>query len=134
MKKIQLNGKTLIMALSFFAFMILGTISASAQNWVSSDEALLLLKDQISTLESDYAQANNDQERLDIAFSVKYYSTVYGQIGDLGMEVSVAVDAARPQNKATKHSSGLIYFGTEAPDFKVKSQALINAATDLLSN
>jgi len=134
MKKIQLNGKALMMALSFFAFMILGSVSVSAQNWVTSSEAVLLLKDKLTTLETEYNQASTDQQRVEVAFETRYFRTVFYQVTDGGQEVGDAVESARPINKPGIHSSGMIAFSKVHPNFKNDVQALVDAGTDLLSN
>jgi hypothetical protein len=133
MKKFKLNGKNLMMGLSFFVFMMLGSFSANAQ-WVNSSEAKVLIKGELATLQNDFDQAPTDQARLDIAFVMKYYYQVYHQIAEAGMEVSQAVDSSKPSNKAEKHSSGLIYFAAEDANFKAEVLALVATATDLLSN
>jgi hypothetical protein len=129
-----MNGKNLMMGLSFFVFMMLGSFSVSAQNWVTTPEAKILIKGELATLQSDFDQAQTDQQRLDIAFVMKYYYQVYHQIAEAGMEVSQAVDSSKPTNKASKHSSGLIYFSANDANFKSQVLALVDAATDLLSN
>jgi hypothetical protein len=133
MTKFKMNGKSLMMGLSFFVFMMLGSFSANAQ-WVNSAEAKVLIKGELVTLQNDFDQAQTDQQRLDVAFVMKYYYQVYHQIAEAGMEVSQAVNSSKPENKAEKHSSGLIYFAAENPDFKAQVLALVDAATNLLNN
>jgi hypothetical protein len=134
MKKIQLNGKALMMALSFFAFMILGTVSTSAQNWVPTSEAVVLLKNKLTTLDTEFNQAPTAQQKVEVAFKTRYYRTVFYLITDGGQEVGIAVESARPANKPGLHSSGMIAFSKVHPDFKNDVQALVDAGTDLLSN
>lgn len=133
MTKYKLSGKNLMMGLSFFVFMMLGSFSATAQ-WVTPQEAQTLIKGELVSLQSDYDQAQTDQQRLDIAFVMKYYYQVYHHIAEEGMEVPEAVSSSKPLNKAEKHSSGLVYFAAEDSNFKLQAQALVDAATDLLSN
>ena len=132
MKKITMTGRTMMMALSFFAFMILGTVSANAQ-WVNTDEAIELLKTEISTLDDDYAQASTDEARIAITNAKRYYMSVFVAITDLGQEIPTAIEGSRLNNLAGIHSSGLIYFSTDSPDFKTVTQGLVDDATDLLS-
>lgn len=133
MTKFKLNGKSMAMVLSFFAFMILGSVNATAQ-WVSSSEAVLLVKQQIETLENDFAQAANDTERYDIALELRYFKRVFYNVTEGGFEVPQAVEEARPEDLPTVSSSGLVYGSTESPNFKTISQGLVDAGTDLLSN
>jgi len=132
MTKFKMNGKNLMMGLSLFAFMILGSVSASAQ-WVSSSDAFVLLKQELTTLENDFNQATTDEQRIEIAFETRYYQTVMSNIAG-GMEVPAAVEDARPSNKPVLHSSGLIAFAAAGENFKNEAQALVDAGTDLLSN
>ncbi|MFT5765926.1 MAG: hypothetical protein ACI8X3_003364, partial [Saprospiraceae bacterium] len=56
MTKFKMNGKSLMMGLSFFVFMMLGSFSANAQ-WVNSAEAKVLIKGELVTLQNDFDQA-----------------------------------------------------------------------------
>ena len=134
MTKFKMNGKSMVMVLSFFAFMILGSVSASAQIWVSPDEAALIIKDHVTTLENDFSNASTTQEKLDIAFEIKYFTLVKGLFNDAGLEVPEAVLEAKPVDKAKQHSSGLIYFDSDSPNLRAEADALVALATDLLSN
>ncbi len=133
MTKFKLSGKSMLMALSFFAFMILGSVSASAQ-WVTPTEAVVLLKQEIETLENDFAQATNDTEKYNIALELRYFKRVFFNVTDGGLEVPQSVEQARPEYLPTVHSSGLVYGSNEDPNFKTIAQALVDAGTDLLSD
>ena len=132
MTKFKMNGKSMLMVLSFFAFMILGSVNASAQ-WVSPSEATVLLKQEITNLESDRDQASSDEERSNIVFKMRYYHTVMFNMSTLGMEIPQAIEEAKPTSKPVAHSSGLMYFTADVPNFKLEAQALVDAGTDLLS-
>lgn len=133
MTKFKLNGKAMVMALSFFAFMILGSVTASAQ-WVSNDDAVVLLKDRMNQLDDDFAQATTDTERYEIALEKRYFLRVFNGITAEGLEVPAAVEGARPEYLPTVHSSGLVYGSNDDPNFKTIAQGLVDAGTDLLSN
>jgi hypothetical protein len=134
MTKFKMNGKSMLMVLSFFAFMILGSVSVSAQNWVPTSEAVVLLKNKLTTLETEFNQAPTAEQKVEVAFKTRYYRTVFYLITDGGQEVGVAVESARPANKPGLHSSGMIAFSKVHPNFKNDVQALVDAGTDLLSN
>ena len=132
MKKLNSKGKSFVMAISFcVAFMFLGASTVSAQ-WVSPDEAVLILKSEIESLESDIPGSSNT-EALTIAFRHKYYSAVMEDIA-LGTEVAQAVTNNRPENKPTLHSSGMVAFRGDDPNFKQEANGLVADATDLLSD
>ena len=131
MTKFKMNGKSIVMVLSLFVFMILGSVSASAQ-WVSPSEATVLIEDHMTTLKSDFEQAANDQVRYTIAMEMRYFSWVQTNLNQ-GQEVPTAVEGARPFDKPMVHSSGLVYLSAEDTNFKNEAQALVDAGTDLLS-
>ena len=133
MKKFKMSGKPMVMVLSLFAFMILGSVSATAQ-WVSNDEAILLLKNEITTLDDDYAQAQTDEARVAITNAKRYYTSVFVSIAELGQEIPTAIEGSRLNNLAAIHSSGLIYFSKDSPDFKTITQGLVDDVTDLLTD
>ena len=122
----------MVMALSFFAFMILGAVSADAQ-WVNTTEAITLIKAEIETLDTEFEQATTDEQRLSIANAKRYFLTVGTLIAEEGQEIPAAIEGARLQNTVGIHSSGLIYFSDDNPDYKTISQGLVDEATDLLS-
>jgi len=126
------SNLAMAMALSFFAFMILGSINASAQ-WVSTSDATNLVKQEVETLENDFSQATATQERYQIAFEIRYYTRLLYNLTEGGMEVPEAVEEARPEEKPMAHSSGLVYLSAEDENFKMEAQALVDAGTDLLS-
>ena len=133
MKKLNSKGKSFVMAISFcVAFMFLGASTVSAQ-WVSPDEAVLILKTEIGALDVDFQQAQSNDEKLEIAFRHKYYSAVMEDIA-LGTEVAQAVTNNRPENKPTLHSSGMVAFSGDDPNFKQEANGLVADATDLLSD
>lgn len=132
MTKFKMNGKSIAMVLSFFAFMILGSVNASAQ-WVTPSEGIMLIKQEVTSLENDFSQASSDQERFDIAMKVRYFNRLMFNMANLGMEIPEAIEEARPEDKPVAHSSGLVYLSAEDPNFKNEAQALVNAGTDLLS-
>ena len=135
MKKLKSTGRSFAMAFSLcMAFLFLGAGTVSAQNWVTPEQAVLLLKSEIQTLDQAFQNAQTTQAKLDIAFRHKYYSSIMRDIGLNGTEVPQAVTSNRPTNKPQMHSSGMIAFNGDAPTFKAQANALVADATDLLSN
>lgn len=122
----------MMMALSFFAFMILGTVSADAQ-WVNTDEAIALIKAEINTLDNAYNQAGTDEAKVEVANELRYFNSLFYMITEEGQEIPTAIEGARLANLAELHSSGLIYFSDDSPEYKTISQGLVDEATDLLS-
>ncbi len=133
MTKFKMNGKNLMMALSFFAFMILGSVSATAQ-WVSTPEAVELIKAEVLSLDNEFAQATTNAEKEQITFEKRYYLLVGHYITEGGLEVPAGVTQATPTDKPKVHSSGLVEFTSDGPDFKQDVATLIAEATDMLSN
>ncbi len=134
MTKFELNGKSIVMALSVFAFMILGSVNATAQ-YVNVVEATTRAKMEISTLEADYENATTNEERSGIAFEIGFYTHLINNMTDLGMEVPAAIEAARPVTKPIVNASGWITYSTQISDtFKAESETLISNAQDLLSD
>ena len=135
MKKFNSNGRSWFMSLSLFvAFMVLGAGSLAAQNWVTSAEALDILRNEVQTLETEFEQAPTDEEKVEIAGRIKYYNAIKNAIIFHGDEVPAAVENTKPQNLPAKHSSGVIAFSKTGDNFKEDVEALVSDATDLLTN
>jgi len=135
MTKFKMNGKSMLMGLSFFAFMILGSVNASAQ-WMSPTQATAELKQQIETLENDFNAATTTAAKINIAFEKQYYETIMTLINVDGVEVPASVQQAKPTFKPAQHSSGLVVLTSDVsyhPNFKTEVQGLVDDATDLLS-
>ena len=122
-----LGSKVLVFSVVFF---FVGLASINAQ-YLSPDEAVLTLNEEIQTLEADLPGASNE-ETLEIAFKHKYFSSVIVDINK-GIEVGEAITANRPTNKAKLHSSGLIAFDGDGPNFKQEANALVAYLQDLLA-
>lgn len=127
-----MTGRSLMTALSLFAFMLLGSATASAQ-YVNSTEAIQLIKAEILTLDNDFAQATTDAQKVQITFEKRYYLLIGHYIAQDGLEVPAAIEEARPTDKPALHSSGLVYFTSEGSTFKSDVTNLVSEATDLLS-
>lgn len=134
MKKLNLTGRSFVRAISLcVAFMFLGASAVSAQNWVTHDEAILILRNQIDALDLELQNAPTMEEKLEISFRKGYYYVVVLDINS-GNEIPAAVSNNHPQNKPELHSSGMVAFSSDGPNFKEEVKALVNDITDLLSD
>jgi hypothetical protein len=134
MKKLNSKGRSILVAVSLcVAFMFLGASAVSAQQWVTPEEAVLILKGEIETLDNDYQQAPTNEAKLAIAFRHKYYRTIMVDISQ-GTEVAQAVNNNAPDSKPTLHSSGMVAFSSDEPNFKQEVQGLVDDATALLTD
>jgi hypothetical protein len=128
MKKTELRVKALLFSVVFF---FMGMVTINAQ-YVSPDEAILTLKGEIENLEADIPGASNDQ-MLEIAFKHKYFRTVMVDISQ-GAEVGGAISDNAPDSKPTLHSSGMVAFSNDDPNFKQDVSALIEYTQNLLAD
>ncbi|HNL37864.1 MAG TPA: hypothetical protein PKL15_04645 [Saprospiraceae bacterium] len=110
-------GKTLVAGFAVLAFVLLGSVQMSAQNYVPADQADVILKDKINTV---YAQLLNETpgtSNYNLYFSkINYWSairTALGQNPDVGNAITVSATSicyptnvadCQPQTKATMQS------------------------------
>ena len=120
--------KVLVLSVAFF---FVGLASINAQ-YISADEAITTLKSELETLKSDFDNAASNTVRQDIAFKYRYFSVVVEDIHN-GNEIGAAIHENAPLNKPLIHSSGLIAFTNEHPDFRTERDALVLLLDDLLS-
>jgi len=109
MKKTEIRAKVLLFSVVFF---FVGMASINAQ-YVSNDEAVLILKAEIQELVTQ-AETATPEEQVDLAFQFHYYRHVAYAISD-GVEVEVAIADNKPQDKAELQPSGFVihvYNGT----------------------
>ncbi len=109
MKKTEIRAKVLLFSVVFF---FVGMASINAQ-YVSNDEAVLILKAEIQELVTQ-AETATPEEQVDLAFYFHYYRHVAYSISD-GTEVETAIADNIPQDKAELQPSGFVihvYNGT----------------------
>lgn len=120
--------KVLVLSVAFF---FVGVASINAQ-YLGADEATSILKSEIGVLEDNMSNATSNTNREDIAFKYKYYSSVLLDIHS-GNEVGTAIQENVPVNKPRVHSSGLVEFTSDVPNFKQEVAALVTGLENLLS-
>ena len=120
--------KVLVLSVVFF---FAGLAGINAQ-YMSSNDAILTLKQQLHTLENDFQNASSNTARQDIAFKYRYFSVVLEEI-DNGNEIGAAIQDNAPLNKPLIHSSGLVAFTNEHPNFRQERDALVLYLDNLLS-
>ena len=120
--------KVLVLSVAFF---FVGLAGINAQ-YIGADDAIITLKEKLETLKSDFDNAPSNTVRQDVAFKYRYFSVVLEDI-DNGNEIGAAIHENAPSNKPLYHSSGLIAFTNEHPDFRQERDALVLYLDDLLS-
>ncbi len=127
MKKTELRAKVLLFSVVFF---FMGMASINAQ-YVSNDEAVLILKAEIQELVTQ-AETATPEEQVDLAFHFHYYRHVAYAISD-GVEVEVAIADNKPQDKAELQPSGFVIHVTNGT-VKQEIDELEAHVIDLLSD
>jgi len=89
-------GKTLIAGFALLAFVLMGSVQMSAQNYVPADQADVILKDKINTV---YAQLLNETpgtSNYNLYFSKINYWTAIRNSLDQNQNVGTAITASTP--------------------------------------
>ena len=127
MKKTVLRANVLLCSIVFF---FVGMASINAQ-YVSPDEAVILLKTEIQQLEADALNAP-PAEAHEIAFRYIYYRAIAYDIND-GSEVGAAIVNNQPTFKGVYQAPGLTYFVSDN-SFKVTLAETLNELESLLGD
>jgi len=120
--------KVLVLSVCFF---FVGLANISAQ-YMGPNDATLMLKTELETLENDLPNASTNAAKEDIAFKYRYFKAVLEDISS-GNEVGAAIHDNAPTNKPKVHSSGLIAFTADVPDFKQQVIDIVEDLDNLLS-
>ena len=111
-------------------FFFIGMVSISAQ-YVSNDEAILILKAEITNLQGQVPNASPEVQN-ELAFQYHYMRHVVYDLQD-GAEVGAAIYENEPIEKSHLHSSGFVYFTLDNAD-KQAIASLVAYVDDLLSD
>jgi hypothetical protein len=129
MKKTELRAKVLLFSVVFF---FLGMASSSAQ-YVPGDEAVILLKAEVTELQANLPGASN-QELIDLHLQISYFKFIVEDIQN-GAEVGAAIYDNKPFGKAKLLGTmGLATAQNDDPNVKVEIAALVAYVDDLLSD
>jgi hypothetical protein len=95
MKKVKLNGKSILMVLSFFAFMLLSATSVSAQ-YLGKTESIRELGTQLRALQTEIQQVETPTLEQKCTMSLKrtYAQTVRNSILE-GVDVAKALNDSK---------------------------------------
>ena len=126
-KIFNLMKKTMFFMVVFF---FIGMVSINAQ-YVSNDEAIILLKAEIQELEAE-AQNAPPAEAHDIAFQYIYYRAVAYDIAE-GSEIGAAIQNNKPIEKGVPLAPGLTHFVTD-DNYKASLEEVLIAIEDLLTD
>ena len=111
-------------------FFFIGMVSINAQ-YVSADEAIILLKAEIEQLEEDALNAP-PAEAHEIAFQYIYYRSVAYSIND-GSEVGAAIVENQPTFKGVYQAPGLTHFVSD-DSYKASLGEVLNQIENLLTD
>ena len=121
----SVKGKAMAFAIMFL--MGIGTLSAQ---YTDRNDALVLIKGEVTVLLDQEANTTNPGELSTIRFKKNYYMAVFQKIDD-GIAVQQAIHSDLPTGKPTATGSELAV--TAGPNFKVELAALVAEAEALLS-
>ena len=123
----------IILPIFLFAVMfLLGSTSVVAQ-YVNSDEALIILKDEITAETVIVNSPNSDNATKErSAFRIKYYSSIMANIEE-GLEVGGAIEESEPSNMPRIQNSGMIAFDNGG-NFKLEKEVLLIHTEDILTH
>jgi len=127
MKKTVLRANVLLCSFVFF-FMGMATINAQ---YVSPDEAVILLKTEIEDLEEQAENAPPIQAH-ELAFKYLYYRAIAYDIHN-GSEVGAAIQENKPGFKGVYQAPGLTYFVSDN-SYKLSLTEAVNLVETLLSD
>ena len=125
--KLNLMKKTMFFMVVFF---FVGMAAINAQ-YVTPDEAVILLKAEIQQLEAD-AQNAPPEEAHDIAFKYIYYRAIAYDIND-GSEVGAAIQNNQPIEKGVVLAPGLTHFVSDQ-SYKESLAEAVNQVEALLTD
>ena len=123
-----LGRKVLVLAIAFF-FVGLGSINAQ---YVSVNEASVLIKDEVAALDDQAEQTSNESELMTIKFKKDYFMLVLNGL-ETGSTVADAIQGNRPRAKAYVHSSGFMVYSSRVETLKQEADDLIEYTQNLLS-
>jgi hypothetical protein len=127
MKKSELRAKVLLFSLVFF-FMGMATINAQ---YVSPEEAIVLLKGEIEDLEAQIPGATTG-ELLEINFQTLYFNAIVSDLVE-GTEVDAAISNNQPTTKPGLNSAGnAVSF--HSPNEEQEIEILVNYVENLLAD
>ena len=127
----KLTGRVLLVAVAFF---FMGLSNASAQ-YVGSNDALQLLKQEIADLTLEAGQTNDGEVLAELQFKVGYLSSVRADIQD-GKPVANAIEDNIPASKPSVDNSGWATQASAATNDETEKEeivALITFTENLLS-
>ena len=134
MKKMNLNlfqkGGASLKAFAFLAFFFVCMSSVSAQ-YVSPNDALVIIKGEVEVLDDQAANTNNNSILMDIRFKKNYLLLVMNSI-ESGDSVDAAIHDNQPVAKPAIHNSGWMYH-TTGPNFRTEAADLVAYAEQLLA-
>ncbi len=126
---LQLRGSVkLAVALAAFFFASLGTLSAQ---YIAPNDAMVLLKQEVATLDLQAEQTNDDDQLMDIQFRRDYFMLVLNDLEE-GTDVGAAIQVNRPRAVPTKVNGWLVYT-SHVDDLKTRADELIADAEELLA-
>ena len=135
MKKMNLNLFQIkgvsVKALAFFAFFFVWMSNASAQ-YVSPNDALVIIKGEVEILDDQAANTNNNTLLMDIKFKKDYFLLVMNDIEE-GNSVDASIHDNYPRAKPSIHNSGWMVFSGNGPSFKTEAADLVAYAEQLLA-
>lgn len=123
-----LGNKVLVLAVAFF-FVGLGNISAQH---VAPNEAMVVLKQEISVLDQEASQTSNESALMTIKFKKDYFMLVMTGLEN-GESVDAAIQNNRPRAKAYVHSSGWMVYSSHGETLKQEVADLVDYTDNLLS-
>ena len=135
MKKMNLNlfqtKGTSLKALAFFAFFFVWMSNASAQ-YVSPNDALVIIKGEVEVLDIQAGQTNNNTILMNIKFKKDYLLLVMNDIEEAN-SVDASIHDNYPRAKPSVHSSGWMVYSGDGPTFKAEAADLVAFAEQLLA-
>ena len=132
--KLNLMKKTVFridFLLCFVVFFFVGIATTNAQ-YVSNDEAIIILKAETTDLEAQIP-GSTDLEVLDLQFRITYFKSVGWDITD-GTEVGAAILNNQPTGKGKLYPNGVVTALNDDPNLKQEILDLVAYTDALLSD
>jgi hypothetical protein len=124
-----LGSKVLLFSVVFF---FMGMASSTAQ-YVSNEQAVILLKGEVTQLQANLPGASN-QQLIDLHFQISYFKFIVEDLQN-GAEVGAAIYDNQPSGKANLLGTmGLATAKNDDPNLKAEINAVVAYVDDLLSD
>ncbi len=130
MNLFQLGGSVKV-AVAMMAFFFVSLSSLSAQ-YIAPNDAMVVLKQEVESLDVLADQTNDDDELMDIRFKKDYFMLVLNDLEN-GTQVGTAIQGNRPRAVPQTAPNGWLVYSSHTNDLKERADDIIAYTEELLA-